>query len=93
MPLVERLSGNKRKIKNGTLLHIWLRSRDTFTHLGKATGTLLHIWKKQSGHFYTSGRSNQDTFTHLGRHKTIVLGRFYTTNGNTLNKSQVKTLC
>ena len=61
MPLVERLSGNKRKIKNGTLLHIWLRSRDTFTH--------------------------------LGRHKTIVLGRFYTTNGNTLNKSQVKTLC
>ena len=82
MPLVERLSGNKRKIKNGTLLHIWLRSRDTFTHLGKATGTL-----------YTSGRSNQDTFTHLGRHKTIVLGRFYTTNGNTLYKSQAKTLC
>ena len=65
MPLVERLSGNKRKIKNGTLLHIWLRSRDTITHLGEATGTLLHIWKKQSGHFYTSGRSNQDTFTHL----------------------------
>ena len=93
MPLVERLSGNKRKIKNGTLLHIWLRSRDTITHLEEAILTLLHIWKKQSGHFYTSGRSNQDTFTHLGRHKTIVLGRFYTTNRNTLNKSQAKTLC
>ena len=77
----------------GTLLHIWLRNRDTFTHLGEATGTLLHNWEKQSGHFYTTGRSNRDTFTHLGRHKTIVLGRFYTTNGNTLNKSQVKTLC
>ena len=66
MPLGERLSGNKRKTKNGTLLHNWLRSWDTFTHLGEATGTLLHIWEKQSGHFYTSERSNWDTFTHLG---------------------------
>ena len=66
MPLVERLSGNKRKTKNGTLLHIWLRSRDTFTQLGETTGTLLHIWEKQLGHFYTSGRNNWDTFTHLG---------------------------
>ena len=62
---MERLLGNKRKTKNGTLLHIWLRSRDTFTQLGEASGTLLHIWKKQSGHFYTSGRSKRDTFTHL----------------------------
>ena len=65
MPLVERLSGNKRKIKNGTLLHIWLRSRDTFTHLGEAIGILLHIWERQLGHFYTSERGNWDTFTHL----------------------------
>ena len=86
----------------GILLHIWERQLghfytsgrgnwDTFTHLGEAIGILLHIWEKQLGHFYTSERSNWDTFTHLGRHKTIVLGRFYTTNGNTLNKSQVKT--
>lgn len=61
-----------------------------FYTTGFETGTLLHIREKQLGHFYTSERSNQDTFTHLGRHKTIVLGRFYTTNGNTLNKSQGK---
>ena len=73
MPLVKRLSGNKRKIKNGTLLHIWLRSRDTFTQLGEATGTLLHIWERQLGHFYTSGRSNRDTFTHLGEAIGILL--------------------
>ena len=56
-------------------------------------GTLLHIWKKQLGYFYTSGRSYRDTFTHLERHKTIHLGRFYTTNEKTSNKREVKTLC
>ena len=62
---MKRLFENKRKTKIGTLLHNWLRSRDTFTQLEEATGTLLHNWKKQSGHFYTTGRSNRDTFTQL----------------------------
>ena len=77
--------------KVGTLLHIWKKQLgyfytsgrsnwDTFTHLEEAIGILLHIWKKLSGHFYTSGR-----------HKTIHLGRFYTTNEKTSNKREIKT--
>ena len=88
---MKRLFENKRKTKIGTLLHNWLRSRDTFTQLEEATGTLLHNWKKQSGHFYTTGRSNRETFTQLERHKTIHLGRFYTTNEKTSNKREIKT--
>ena len=47
IPLAERRSGNIRKSKNGTLLHNWLRSRETFTHLGEANEKNLKKLKKK----------------------------------------------